>query len=84
MAAPPRHRPFHRHPGAVTARTHRSKAEQDPAQWMPSTAEAHYRYIAERVATKSRWDLAAGESEGARCGSGGRLPGQQVTWELAV
>lgn len=48
---------------AVTARTNRSKADQDPSQWMPPLPDAHCRYIGERFATKLRWGLAADQSE---------------------
>lgn len=70
---------------AVTARSNRSKADQDPAQWMPPAAEAHCRYIAEWVATKLRWNLTAGETEVAalRAAAGG-CPDQQVAWELTA
>ncbi|MEU9647202.1 HNH endonuclease family protein [Streptomyces sp. NPDC048188] len=70
---------------AVTARSNRSKADQDPAQWMPPAAEAHCRYIAEWVATKLRWNLTADETEVTvlREAAGG-CPDQRVTWELAA
>ncbi|MFB6525621.1 HNH endonuclease family protein [Streptomyces sp. NPDC056399] len=48
---------------AVTARTNRSKADQDPAQWMPPLPDAHCRYIGEWVATKLRWGLTADQAE---------------------
>ncbi|MFC7794985.1 HNH endonuclease family protein [Streptomyces cinereoruber] len=48
---------------AVTARTIRSKADQDPATWMPPLSEAHCRYIGEWTATKLRWGLAADQTE---------------------
>ncbi len=48
---------------AVTARTNRSKADQDPAQWMPLLPDAHCRYVSEWVATKLRWSLAAHQAE---------------------
>jgi hypothetical protein len=48
---------------AVTARSNRSKADQDPAQWLPPAADAHCRYAAEWVGTKLRWDLTADETE---------------------
>ncbi|MGW6958768.1 HNH endonuclease family protein [Streptomyces chartreusis] len=48
---------------AVTARSNRSKADQDPAQWMPPAADVHCRYAAEWVGTKLRWDLAVDEAE---------------------
>ncbi|MFF5924179.1 HNH endonuclease family protein [Streptomyces flavochromogenes] len=48
---------------AVTARTNRSKADQDPREWMPPLPDAHCRYIGEWVATKLRWGLAADQGE---------------------
>ncbi|MGW5634261.1 HNH endonuclease family protein [Streptomyces sp. NPDC003832] len=48
---------------AVTARSNRSKADQDPAQWLPPAAEQHCRYISEWVGTKIRWDLATDPAE---------------------
>lgn len=48
---------------AVTARSNRSKADQDPSEWLPPAAEVHCRYAAEWVATKLRWGLAADETE---------------------
>jgi hypothetical protein len=32
---------------AVTARSNRSKSDQDPATWLPPAAEVHCRYVAE-------------------------------------
>ncbi|CAL9627077.1 HNH endonuclease family protein [Streptomyces sp. enrichment culture] len=48
---------------AVTARTNRQKADQDPAAWMPPSPDAHCRYIGEWTATKLRWGLAADQAE---------------------
>ncbi|MFF8840483.1 HNH endonuclease family protein [Streptomyces sp. NPDC015130] len=48
---------------AVTARTNRSKADQDPAQWMPPLPDANCRYISEWTATKLRWGLSADQAE---------------------
>ncbi|MER5501259.1 HNH endonuclease family protein [Streptomyces sp. NPDC002561] len=48
---------------AVTARTNRSKADQDPAEWLPPAPGALCRYAAEWTATKLRWDLAVDELE---------------------
>ncbi|MGN9821512.1 HNH endonuclease family protein [Streptomyces sp. SD11] len=50
---------------AVTARTNRSKADQDPADWQPPLADARCTYAADWVATKLRWQLAADEREHA-------------------
>ncbi|MFF6794356.1 HNH endonuclease family protein [Streptomyces filamentosus] len=48
---------------AVTARSNRSKADKDPAEWMPPLPEAHCRYIGEWTATKLRWGLSADQAE---------------------
>ncbi|WP_374225225.1 hypothetical protein [Streptomyces sp. ISL-98] len=42
---------------AVTARSNRSKSDQDPSTWMPPSGEVHCQYDAEWTATKLRWDL---------------------------
>ncbi|MFJ8663525.1 hypothetical protein [Streptomyces sp. NPDC093795] len=44
-------------------RTNRSKADQDPWEWMPPLPDAHCRYVSEWVATKLRWGLAADQGE---------------------
>ncbi|MCK8438549.1 HNH endonuclease [Streptomyces sp. D2-8] len=70
---------------AVTARSNRSKADQDPAQWLPPAAEVHCRYVAEWVATKLRWSLAADEAEVAALREvAAGCPEQTVTYEPAV
>ncbi|THA47842.1 HNH endonuclease [Streptomyces sp. A1136] len=51
---------------AVTARSNRSKADQDPAQWLPLAPDAVCRYGAEWTATKLRWGLAVDEAERER------------------
>lgn len=48
---------------AVTARTNRSKADKDPAEWMPPLPEAHCRYVGEWTATKLRWGLSTDQTE---------------------
>ncbi|GHH68192.1 hypothetical protein FHS35_009256 [Streptomyces umbrinus] len=48
---------------AVTARSNRSKADQDPADWMPPLLDARCTYTAEWVATKLRWQLAVDDRE---------------------
>ncbi|MDX2407308.1 HNH endonuclease family protein [Streptomyces microflavus] len=48
---------------AVTARTNRSKSDQDPADWMPPSSEAQCRYVGEWVSTKLRWGLTADDRE---------------------
>ncbi|GGU15079.1 hypothetical protein GCM10010272_69920 [Streptomyces lateritius] len=67
---------------AVTARSNRSKADQDPAQWLPPAAEVHCRYVAEWVATNLRWSLAADEAEVAALREmAAGCPEQTVTYE---
>ncbi|WPP32260.1 HNH endonuclease family protein [Streptomyces sp. CL7] len=48
---------------AVTASSNRSKADQDPAEWLPRVADVHCRYVVEWVGTKLRWSLTADEVE---------------------
>ncbi|MFF1379474.1 HNH endonuclease family protein [Streptomyces sp. NPDC058308] len=48
---------------AVTTRTARSKADRDPAHWLPPLPTAHCRYLSDWVETKLRWDLAADPAE---------------------
>jgi hypothetical protein len=68
----------------VTARANRSKADQDPAQWLPPAAEVHCRYIAEWVGTKLRWALSADETEAAALAEvAAGCPEQTVTYEPA-
>ncbi len=47
----------------MTARTNRSKADQDPREWMPPASEAACRYVSEWVGTKLRWGLGADRGE---------------------
>ncbi|WP_069883574.1 HNH endonuclease family protein [Streptomyces luteocolor] len=51
---------------AVTAKTNRSKADQDPAQWLPPLADARCTYAADWTATKLRWSLTADKTEVAK------------------
>ncbi|MFD8792823.1 hypothetical protein [Streptomyces vinaceus] len=44
----------------------RSKADQDPAEWLPSAPDALCRYGAEWTATKLRWGLAVDGAERER------------------
>ncbi|MGC5236281.1 HNH endonuclease family protein [Streptomyces albogriseolus] len=70
---------------AVTARSNRSKSDQDPAEWLPPAAEVHCRYVAEWVATKLRWSLTADEAEVAALGeTAAGCPDQSVTYEPAA
>ncbi|MDU0299582.1 HNH endonuclease family protein [Streptomyces sp. PAL114] len=70
---------------AVTARSNRSKSDQDPAQWLPPAAGAHCRYAAEWAGTKLRWSLAADESEVAALReTAADCPDQTVTYVPAA
>ncbi|MFJ9675269.1 HNH endonuclease family protein [Streptomyces sp. NPDC101221] len=70
---------------AVTARSNRSKSDQDPADWLPPAAEVHCRYVAEWVGTKLRWALSADEAEMAALREvADGCPDQTVTYEPAV
>jgi len=48
---------------AVTARSNRSKGDQDPATWLPPAFSVRCQYIAEWTAVKLRWGLSADETE---------------------
>ncbi len=50
-------------PVPVTARSNRSKGDQDSAEWLPPSADALWRYGAEWTATKLYWGLAVDELE---------------------
>ncbi|GGO98569.1 hypothetical protein GCM10012280_63010 [Wenjunlia tyrosinilytica] len=50
---------------AVTAKSNRSKADQDPATWMPPSAGDACDYITHWVAIKTRWSLTADPTEHA-------------------
>ncbi|MEU1129614.1 HNH endonuclease family protein [Streptomyces sp. NPDC005900] len=69
---------------AVTAKSNRSKSDQDPAQWLPPLADARCTYAADWTATKLRWGLAADRTEVAAlekvAGGCGR---QEVEYVLA-
>ncbi|MEU3901788.1 HNH endonuclease family protein [Streptomyces sp. NPDC045251] len=70
---------------AVTARSNRSKADQDPSTWLPPAADVHCRYVAEWVGTKLRWALSADEAEVAALReTAAGCPDQSVTYEPAT
>ncbi|WP_217238231.1 HNH endonuclease family protein [Streptomyces sp. AC555_RSS877] len=48
---------------AVSAASHRSKGEQDPAQWLPPNVQATCPYVIEWTAVKLRWKLTADTEE---------------------
>ncbi|WP_435217077.1 HNH endonuclease family protein [Streptomyces sp. bgisy034] len=69
---------------AVTARSNRSKADQDPADWLPPAADVHCRYVGEWVGTKLRWGLAVDDAElDSLEGVASDCPNQTVTYEPA-
>lgn len=70
---------------AVTARSNRSKADQDPAQWMPPAADVHCRYAAEWTGTKLRWNLSVDDAERAALNDlAAACPDQTVTYTPAA
>lgn len=50
---------------AVTAKSHRAKADGDPAEWLPPLADAYCTYAADWTATKLRWSLSVDRAEAA-------------------
>ncbi|MDQ1042015.1 HNH endonuclease family protein [Streptomyces sp. V4I2] len=69
---------------AATARSNRSKADQDPAEWLPPADDVHCRYAAEWVGTKLRWGLAVDDGElSALENVAAGCPEQTVTYEPA-
>ncbi|MEU0787479.1 HNH endonuclease family protein [Streptomyces sp. NPDC006173] len=69
---------------AVTARTNRSKADQDPADWLPPLLDARCTYAADWVATKLRWKLSVDDREQAALAEIAAGCGQEsVTYEPA-
>ncbi|MFG1811061.1 DUF1524 domain-containing protein [Streptomyces sp. NPDC049040] len=52
-----------RHLVAVSARSNRSKADQDPATWMPPSPDATCRYTADWISVKRTWGLSIDQPE---------------------
>ncbi|MGW1411002.1 HNH endonuclease family protein [Streptomyces sp. NPDC002403] len=50
---------------SVTAKTNRSKADRDPAEWLPPASSAQCTYGADWVGTKLRWKLTSDDKERA-------------------
>ncbi|MEV6437223.1 HNH endonuclease family protein [Streptomyces anulatus] len=48
---------------AVTAKTNRSKSDQDPSTWLPPLADARCTYASDWVSTKLRWNLTVDQAE---------------------
>ncbi|MEU3317116.1 HNH endonuclease family protein [Streptomyces sp. NPDC006662] len=69
---------------AVSAASNRSKADKDPAEWLPSDPSYHCTYAATWVGTKLRWDLAVDEDERqALLGLAEDCPTTTVVYETA-
>ncbi|MEU1404698.1 HNH endonuclease family protein [Streptomyces sp. NPDC005728] len=69
---------------AVSAASNRSKADQDPAEWLPPTVEVECRYVSEWVATKLRWGLTADAVEREALNQlAEACPGTTVTYQPA-
>ncbi|MEV6734236.1 MULTISPECIES: HNH endonuclease family protein [unclassified Streptomyces] len=70
---------------AVSAASNRSKADKDPAEWMPTDGSYHCTYAATWVGTKLRWDLAVDEAERqALLGLAEDCPTTTVVYESAA
>ncbi|MFJ8694172.1 HNH endonuclease [Streptomyces roseolilacinus] len=48
---------------AVTARSGRTRADQDPTHWLPPAQDRYCRYLSEWIGTKLRWDLTVDKAE---------------------
>ncbi|QES52851.1 HNH endonuclease [Streptomyces venezuelae] len=69
---------------AVSAASNRSKADKDPAEWLPSDGSYHCTYAATWVGTKLRWDLAVDDRERhALLGLAEDCPATTVVYEAA-
>ncbi|MEW1693433.1 HNH endonuclease family protein [Streptomyces sp. NPDC091265] len=69
---------------AVTAKSNRSKSDQDPSTWLPPLADARCTYAADWVSTKLRWGLTADQPEAAALTELAETCGQQpVEYEPA-
>ncbi|MGV9253239.1 HNH endonuclease family protein [Streptomyces sp. NPDC003697] len=69
---------------AVSAASNRSKADQDPAQWLPPAVDGTCRYASEWIATKLRWGLTVDAVElEALVQLAEACPGTTVTYEPA-
>ncbi|MEU9218844.1 HNH endonuclease family protein [Streptomyces sp. NPDC048376] len=69
---------------AVTAKSNRSKADQDPATWMPPSNANQCEYFTQWVTVKSRWGLAIDAAEQqALQALAEQCPNEPVTYETA-
>ena len=69
---------------AVTARSNRSKSDQDPAEWMPPAAGATCRYLEDWTATKLRWSLTVDTTEQQKLADlAAGCPDEPITYTVA-
>ncbi|WAL93965.1 HNH endonuclease family protein [Streptomyces sp. Je 1-369] len=69
---------------AVTAKSNRSKADKDPATWMPPADGNRCEYVSQWIAIKTRWKLAIDPSEEAALAENAtRCPNVPVKAQLA-
>ncbi|WP_209446035.1 HNH endonuclease [Streptomyces sp. MZ04] len=69
---------------AVTAKSNRSKADQDPSTWMPPAEGDRCAYVTHWVAVKTRWKLAIDPSEEAALAENAtRCPNVPIKVQLA-
>jgi hypothetical protein len=69
---------------AVTAKTNRSKADQDPSTWLPPFEPAECEYITHFVKVKTRWGLSIDpREEAALAETATRCPNIPITVTLA-
>lgn len=59
---------------AVSAKSNRSKADQDPAEWLPPDRGYWCRYVADWVGVKLRWNLAINLAEHDRIAEIAAMP----------
>ncbi|MFD0067030.1 HNH endonuclease family protein [Streptomyces sp. NPDC056690] len=55
---------------AVSAKSNRSKADQDPSTWMPPAVSDHCDYLRDWIVVKVRWQLAIDPAERAALSQG--------------
>ncbi|AUH40552.1 HNH endonuclease family protein [Streptomyces sp. CMB-StM0423] len=69
---------------AVTARSNRSKSDQDPSTWWVPAEQASCEYLQQWVKTKHRWDLTADTAELAALNErAARCPNDLISFEKA-
>jgi hypothetical protein len=69
---------------AVTARSNRSKADQDPSTWLPPYAPAWCGYVTNWVSVKTRWALTVDDDEkSVLVGKAANCPNVPITVDIA-